>query len=40
MPKGERGGYYNWKDLNVGKDLAFYGTVYHTVDCDLFTRVN
>lgn len=40
IPKREDGSYWHWKDLQVGKDMAFYGTVYHTVDCDLFTRVN
>ncbi|KAL1497117.1 hypothetical protein ABEB36_008127 [Hypothenemus hampei] len=30
--------FWHWKDLQVGKDLAFYGIVYHTVDCDVFTR--
>ncbi|XP_014297074.2 EF-hand domain-containing protein 1 [Microplitis demolitor] len=31
------GDFYHWKDLNVGIDLAIYGVVYHTVDCDTFT---
>ncbi|KAJ8964821.1 hypothetical protein NQ314_004629 [Rhamnusium bicolor] len=38
IPKNTMGAYWHWKDLAVGKDLSFYGTVYHTVDCDLFTR--
>ncbi|KAG5888287.1 hypothetical protein JTB14_006674 [Gonioctena quinquepunctata] len=38
IPKNDRGAYWHWKDLNVGKDLAFNGIVFHTVDCDLFTR--
>ncbi|CAG9766041.1 unnamed protein product [Ceutorhynchus assimilis] len=38
IPKYDDGSFWHWKDLQVGKDLAFYGTVYHTVDCDLFTR--
>ncbi|XP_050306827.1 EF-hand domain-containing protein 1-like [Anthonomus grandis grandis] len=38
IPKYEDGSYWHWKDFQVGKDLAFYGIVYHTVDCDLFTR--
>ncbi|KAJ8960736.1 hypothetical protein NQ318_020029, partial [Aromia moschata] len=38
IPKDNRGGYWHWKDLNVGKDLSLYGVVYHTVDCDVFTR--
>ncbi|XP_012263647.2 EF-hand domain-containing protein 1-like [Athalia rosae] len=36
--KNTRGNTYHWKDLNVGIDLGIYGVVYHTVDCDLFTR--
>lgn len=40
IPKDDRGNVYHWKDLNVGKDFAFFGIVYHTVDCDLFTKVN
>lgn len=39
IPKREDGSYWHWKDFQVGKDLAFYGVVYHTVDCDVFTRV-
>nr|CAI5819354.1 unnamed protein product [Callosobruchus analis] len=38
IPKDDRGTYYHWKDLDVGKDLAFYGKVFHTVDCDVFTK--
>ncbi|XP_044577876.1 EF-hand domain-containing protein 1-like [Cotesia glomerata] len=32
------GEFYHWKDLNIGIDLAIYGIVYHTVDCDTFTE--
>ncbi|KAJ8920916.1 hypothetical protein NQ315_015709 [Exocentrus adspersus] len=38
IPKNNRGDFWHWKDLNVGKDIAFYGTVFHTIDCDLFTK--
>ncbi|CAG9840580.1 unnamed protein product [Diabrotica balteata] len=38
IPKNEKGVFWHWKDLNVGKDLVFNGIVYHTVDCDKFTR--
>ncbi|XP_057671863.1 EF-hand domain-containing protein 1-like [Diorhabda carinulata] len=38
IPKNQRGEFWHWKDLNVGKDLVFNGVVYHTVDCDKFTR--
>lgn len=30
---------WHWKDLAVGKDIVINGIVYHTVDCDKFTRV-
>lgn len=39
IPKTETGDYWHWKDLAVGKDICIYGVVYHTVDCDTFTRV-
>jgi hypothetical protein len=29
---------YKWKDFNVGCDINFYGRVFHTYDCDEFTR--
>ncbi|XP_060518846.1 EF-hand domain-containing protein 1-like isoform X2 [Cylas formicarius] len=32
------GTYWHWTDFAVGRDMCFYGTVYHIVDCDLFTR--
>ncbi|XP_076253920.1 EF-hand domain-containing protein 1-like [Rhynchophorus ferrugineus] len=38
IPKYDDGSFWHWKDLAIGKDFAFHGTVYHTVDCDLFTR--
>lgn len=34
------GDYWHWKDFAIGKDIAFYGIVFHTIDCDLFTRVS
>ena len=30
---------YNWRDLNLGQNLAIYGVVYRICDCDQFTRV-
>lgn len=38
IPKTNRGDYWHWKDFNVGQDVCFYGIVFHTVDCDTFTR--
>uniref|UniRef100_A0A1Y1MR06 DM10 domain-containing protein n=3 Tax=Photinus pyralis TaxID=7054 RepID=A0A1Y1MR06_PHOPY len=38
IPKNNLGNYWHWKDLQVGKDIAINGVVYHTTDCDLFTR--
>ncbi|CAF4251084.1 unnamed protein product, partial [Rotaria magnacalcarata] len=29
---------YNWRDLNLGQNLAIYGTVYRLCVCDQFTR--
>ncbi|XP_051162839.1 EF-hand domain-containing protein 1-like isoform X2 [Leptopilina boulardi] len=31
-------GFYHWKHLNVGIDLEIYGVIYHTYDCDKFTK--
>lgn len=39
IPKNSKGEFWHWKDLNIGKDLVFYGKVFHTADCDLFTKV-
>lgn len=39
IPKTQTGEFWHWKDLAVGKDIPIYGIVYHTVDCDTFTRV-
>ncbi|XP_043285106.1 EF-hand domain-containing protein 1-like [Venturia canescens] len=38
IPKHPDGRVYHWKDLDIGIDMVIYGIVYHTVDCDLFTR--
>ncbi|XP_044729209.1 EF-hand domain-containing protein 1-like [Chrysoperla carnea] len=38
IPKNSIGEYLNWKDFNVGIDIALYGTVFHLTDADLFTR--
>ncbi|KAK9686909.1 DM10 domain [Popillia japonica] len=38
IPKTEQGDLWHWKDLDVGKDICFYGVVFHTVDCDTYTR--
>ncbi|CAB3237276.1 unnamed protein product [Arctia plantaginis] len=39
IPKNDIGDYWHWKDLDNGKDICIYGKVFHTVSCDLFTRV-
>ncbi|XP_033209842.1 EF-hand domain-containing protein 1-like [Belonocnema kinseyi] len=36
--KNSRGDVFHWKDLNVGIDIGIYGVVYHTYDCDRFTK--
>jgi hypothetical protein len=38
IPKYEDGEFWHWKDLAVGKNIVFYGIVFHMVDCDVFTR--
>lgn len=38
IPKNDLGEYWHWKDLNVGIDIAIFGTVFHTIDADLFTK--
>ncbi|XP_065163543.1 EF-hand domain-containing protein 1-like [Atheta coriaria] len=38
IQKYEDGTLFHWKDLNIGRDICIYGIVYHTVDCDNFTR--
>lgn len=39
IPKNDAGEYWHWKDLDVGKDICIYGKVFHTVSCDLYTKV-
>ncbi|EZA47764.1 EF-hand domain-containing protein [Ooceraea biroi] len=36
--KSAKGDLFIWKDFNVGIDACIYGTVYHIVDCDPFTK--
>ncbi|XP_017777691.1 PREDICTED: EF-hand domain-containing protein 1-like [Nicrophorus vespilloides] len=38
IPKTDHGEVWHWKDLNVGIDICIYGIVYHTVDCDKYTK--
>lgn len=40
IPKNDLGECWHWKDLDVGKDICIYGKVFHTVSCDLFTKVS
>ena len=39
ISKNDQNEPYNWRDLNLGQNLAIYGTVYRICDCDRFTRV-
>lgn len=39
VPKNDKYDFYTWKDLNIGIDIDFYGIVYHTTDCDDYTKV-
>lgn len=38
IPKNEAGDTYNWRDLNLGTNIAVYGRVYRIVNCDKFTH--
>ncbi|XP_063223863.1 EF-hand domain-containing protein 1-like isoform X2 [Bacillus rossius redtenbacheri] len=38
IPKNDAGHCWHWKDLNIGIDMLIYGIVYHTIDCDKFTK--
>lgn len=40
ISKNDQNEPYNWRDLNLGQNLAIYGTVYRLCDCDKFTRVS
>ena len=37
--KNDQNESYNWRDLNLGQNLAIYGTIYRICDCDRFTKV-
>lgn len=39
VSKNNQDEFYNWRDLNLGQNLAIYGTIYRICDCDQFTRV-
>ncbi len=39
ISKNDQNESYNWRDLNLGQNLAIYGTIYRICDCDQFTRV-
>ncbi|TGZ64345.1 hypothetical protein CRM22_006425 [Opisthorchis felineus] len=38
IPKNDMGDPYNWRDLNLGVNLAIYGRVYRITNCDKFTH--
>uniref|UniRef100_A0A095AMX0 EF-hand domain-containing protein 1 n=1 Tax=Schistosoma haematobium TaxID=6185 RepID=A0A095AMX0_SCHHA len=38
IPKNDIGDCYNWRDLNLGTNLAIYGRVYRITNCDKFTK--
>lgn len=40
FPKNDQGETYNFRDLNLGQNLAVYGKVFRICDCDAFTRVS
>jgi hypothetical protein len=39
FPKNDQGETYNFRDINLGQNLAVYGKVFRICDCDAFTRV-
>jgi hypothetical protein len=39
FPKNDQGETYNFRDINLGQNLAVYGKVFRVCDCDAFTRV-
>ncbi|CAF0755677.1 unnamed protein product [Adineta ricciae] len=38
FPKNDQGDTYNFRDINLGQNLAVYGKVFRVCDCDAFTR--
>ncbi|CAF4069854.1 unnamed protein product, partial [Adineta steineri] len=38
FPKNDQGETYNFRDINLGQNLAVYGKVFRVCDCDAFTR--
>lgn len=38
MPKPKHGLFYDIIDLNIGKEIEFYGKVFKITNCDYFTR--
>ena len=40
FPKNDQGETYNFRDLNLGQNLAIYGKVFRICECDAFTRVS
>ncbi|XP_067833935.1 EF-hand domain-containing protein 1-like, partial [Heptranchias perlo] len=37
LPKNDSGDYWQWRDLNVGMDVVFYGKRFRLIGCDKFT---
>ena len=40
LPKNDFGDYWNWKDLNIGISVTFYGKTFFLYDCDKWTNVS
>lgn len=38
LPKNDFGDYWNWKDLNIGISVTFYGKTFFLYDCDKWTN--
>lgn len=38
LPKNDAGDHWDWRDLNNGTNVTFYGKIFHIVDSDRWTR--
>jgi len=38
LPKNDQGEHWQWKDLNIGTNVVFYGKTFHTYDCNNYTK--
>lgn len=38
LPKNDQGEHWEWKDLNIGNDVVFYGKTFHIYSCNCYTK--